>query len=260
MNPRRLLKAWALRSACRIFSLNKLEIECLTNSSHPGYYGLSFDRSKCVYLPNIVDRELFYPLDKAQARRMTGCDPSIPCLLYVGFLRREKGVQHIIRLLPQFIKKYPTLQLWILGNGDYEPDLRNLVNGLGVKEQVRFVGPVPNQQLRPYYSMADVHLLPSYTESFGTVLIEAMACGTSSIGSRVGGIPEVLSDGAGLLVPPRDEEALFKAVVSVLEGIFQPNPEVRRRKMSEYSYENMGSILAHAYEDVMQNRNSAKAS
>lgn len=249
--PRRLLKAWSLRSARRIFSLNRLEIERLTNSAQAGFCGLAVDPAKCVYLPNIVDSRLFYPMDKNSARGLTGCGTTGPCLLYAGFLRREKGVQHAIRLMPRLERAFPGIQLWILGNGDYEPELRSLAETMGLEKQVRFEGPVPNHRLCPYFNMADVHLLPSYTESFGTVLIEAMACGTPSIGTRVGGIPEALSDGAGLLVPPRDEDALFEAISLVLKGGFRPDPEIRRRKLLEYSYPATGSILARAYEDAL---------
>jgi glycosyltransferase involved in cell wall biosynthesis len=251
IQPRRLVKAWALRSARRIFSLNRLEIESLTNPSHPAYCGLPFDRRKCVYIPNIVDPDLFFKIDKTSARRMTGCDPAIPCLLYVGFLRRDKGVQHLINLMPRLLREYPALQLWILGNGEYETELRALAEKREVASQIRFQGPVENKKLCPYYNMADVHLLPSYTESFGTVLIEAMACGTPSIGTRVGGIPEVLSDGAGLVVPPRDEEALLGAVRAVLQGSFKPDPAARLRKLAEYSYDSMGRILTNAYREAL---------
>jgi glycosyltransferase involved in cell wall biosynthesis len=247
LQPRRLLKAWALRSARRIFSLNRREIGCLTNPRDPEFCGFSINPDRCVYLPNIVDQTLFHPMDRAEARREVGADGARKIMLYVGFLRREKGIQHAIGILPELLRRWPDLELWLVGNGDYEAPLRELARKLNVTRHLVFAGPVENSRLRPYYAMADAHLLPSYSESFGTVLIEAMACGVPSIGSAVGGIPEVLSGGAGILVPPRDEPALAAAVRHVLDGHFQIDARTRLEKLGEFSRDSAGAILEREY-------------
>jgi glycosyltransferase involved in cell wall biosynthesis len=83
------------------------------------------------------------------------------------------------------------------------------------------------------------------------VLIESMACGTPSVGTRVGGIPEVLSDGAGLVVQPGDADALVVALAQILDGGFRIPPEVRARKLQHYSFENAGRILYEAYRAIL---------
>jgi glycogen synthase len=252
LQPRRLLKRYALDAAERIFSLNRGALEALTNPRAPEFCGFVFPAAKCVYLPNIVDTALFAPLDKAAARAELQLDPGARYVLYVGFLRVGKGVQDLLAAWPRVRAGSPGARLLIVGDGPYAPELRQQAEALGPDGGVTFAGAVPNDRLRPYYCAADAHVLPSHFESFGSVLIEAMACGTPSVGTRVGGIPEALSDGAGLVVPPGDADALAAALGRVLDGAFRIPPEVRARKLHEYSFENAGRILYEAYRAILE--------
>src|SRR5439155_941818 len=91
----------------------------------------------------------------------------------------------------------------------HEAAIRQRVDGLGLRDAVRFVGAQPQEALRDYYVAADVTVLPSYYESFGMVALEAMACGSPVIGSRVGGLATTVRDGVtGFLVPDGDAIAL----------------------------------------------------
>jgi glycosyltransferase involved in cell wall biosynthesis len=249
--PRRLLKRYALNAAERIFSLNREALEALTNPRAPGFCGFAFPAAKCVYLPNIVDPALFAPMDKAAARAALGLDPGARYVLYVGFLRVGKGVQDLLAAWPRVRAARPDARLLIVGEGPYAPALRRQADALGPEGGVTFAGAVPNDGLRPYYCAADAHVLPSHFESFGSVLIESMACGTPSVGTRVGGIPEVLSDGAGLVVQPGDADALVAALAQILDGGFRIPPEVRARKLQHYSFENAGRILYEAYRAIL---------
>lgn len=128
----------------------------------------------------------------------------------------------------------------------------------GIYEHVKFAGFV-KEELKPlYYKASDIFVLPSTRkhESFGIVNLEAMACGLPIVASKIGGVPDIVKDGEnGLLVPPRDSEALADAIIYLLE-----NEDVRR-KMSKrgremvknYSWDKIAEQYEEVYEEVLGN-------
>lgn len=252
--PKRFIKKIAINGAERIFTISKLELERLTNPNHPQYYGIPFKKDKFVYLPNIVDTSLFFPVDRYEACRQLNKDYCKKYILYVGFFREAKGIQHLINIMPRVIREYSNVELVLVGSGEYEEKLRELVIRLGIEDKVLFVGHVSNDSLYPYYNMGDVHVLPSYTEGFASVLIESLACNTPSVATNVGGIPDVLSDGVGLLIPPKNEDELFDAIKKVLDGDFKIDSKKRQRKLNEYSYKNAGKILFETYKKILEDK------
>jgi glycosyltransferase involved in cell wall biosynthesis len=252
LKPRYWIKRWAMGQAERITSCNTVELEKLSNPAHPQYYGLSFDPSRCVHVPNIVDPELFHPMPRAEACASIGRDPAHTYILYVGFLREAKGIQDLVAALPGLLAEYPGVRLLIVGNGAYEGALRLQAARAGLGAVVDFVGAVAHDRLCPYYGASAVHVLPSHHEGLPSVLLEALACGTPSIGTRVGGIPEVLGNGVGMLVPPHDPPALQSALRRVLGGEFRTDGEQRRRLLSHHSYENTGRIFRSMCEEVLR--------
>ncbi len=162
-----------------------------------------------------VDQETFSP----------GAEPpsaAAPSVLYVGRLERSsawKGVDHLLRAFAGVRREAPGARLRLVGDGDARPGLEALARTLGIAESVDFEGFRGGADLVEAYRTATVLVLPSLTdaESFGMTLVEAMACGRPVIGSRVGGIPEVIDDGVtGLLVPPGDTRALTAACLRIL--------------------------------------------
>jgi glycosyltransferase involved in cell wall biosynthesis len=250
LRPRQAIKHKALGYAARLLCLNKAEIAQLTSASTSDGYPLGFDHSKCVYVQNIVDNSLFHPMDRDAACAAIGRNPARRYVLYVGFLREAKGIQDLIASLPPLLAKRPSLQLLVVGNGEHEQTLKRQVLDGGLCDSVSFVGPVANTELRPYYCAADVHVLPSHQEALGVVLLEAMACGIPSVGSNVGGIPEVLSNGLGVLVPPRDPTELARGIDSLLSGDFALNLPARKARLEQHTYAHAGQILSSVYEQI----------
>ena len=112
--------------------------------------------------------------------------------------------------------KHVDATLLVVGKGSMLPILRNKVRLMGISNRVKFLGPIGYSILPLYYRASDVFVLPSLSEAFGIVLLEAMASGTPVVGTRVGGIPEIIEK-CGLLVPPRNVSELAKAINFVLE-------------------------------------------
>jgi D-inositol-3-phosphate glycosyltransferase len=180
-------------------------------------YGAQEDRIEVV--PPGVDHRVFVPGDRAAARSTLGLDPDARVLLYVGRIQQLKGADLAVRALDELDDD---VSLLVVGgpsgaNGPAQAvALRKLVADLGLDHRVRFVAPLPHDQLVAYYQAADVCLVPSRTESFGLVALEAAACGTPVVAADVGGLGSVVDDGhTGFLVEGR-AAADYAAPVDVL--------------------------------------------
>jgi D-inositol-3-phosphate glycosyltransferase len=154
-----------------------------------------------------IDSGTFFPMEKTEARSKIGF-PGERLLLFVGRLERLKGVETILRAFPLATgRRNRDVRLLILGEdsregGESEKDrLRALAQELGIAERVEFLGSVAHHELPYFYGAAEACLMPSYTESFGLVGLEAQACGCAVIASNVAGLASVVREGVtGYLV------------------------------------------------------------
>jgi D-inositol-3-phosphate glycosyltransferase len=186
--------------------------------------------SRIATIPCGVDTDLFTPGDRAEARRRLGLDDR-PVLLWVGRIAPIKGLDTLLDTVARLRDGGRDMRLLVVGGDADEPtnghetSLRRRIAVLGLGESVRFVGPQPQSVLPLYYAAADVTVLPSYYESFGMVALEAMACGSPVIASRVGGLVTTVRDGVtGFLVPDGDVEALAERIETLVA-----DPELRWR-------------------------------
>ena len=128
----------------------------------------------------------------------------------IGTLARlipSKGIRILLDAMPHLLQKYPEALLLVGGGGEEQEALERQARALGIPDRVVFVGPV--QDPRDFYRRLDLFVLPSLDEAFGLVVLEAMAMGLPVIGTRVGGVPEVLTHGVnGWLVEPGDSAVL----------------------------------------------------
>ena len=149
-----------------------------------------------------------------------------PVVLSVARQYRRKDTATLLAALPAVLRRHPAARLRIVGGGPELPALRARARALGLGESVRFLGEVQGDRaVRREYRLADVFCLPSLQEGFGIAFLEAMAAGLPVVGAACGAVPEVVPNGeAGLLVPPRDPEALAAALIRLLG-----DAELRRR-------------------------------
>ena len=162
-----------------------------------------------VQFPAWTDIEAFLTAGKETNGQKVQRSPEI---IYVGVLIPLKGVHFLIEAFSRITQAFPEARLVIIGkeeNPEYADSLKRQVQELGLAEKVKFLPPMSQAELARKVARARVLVLPSLSEGLGRVVFEAMACGTPVIGSRVGGIPEMIQDGAnGFLVPPGDVNAL----------------------------------------------------
>ena len=173
-----------------------------------------------------VDLEAFRPGDRRTARRRVGVPEDAVLLLFVGRIQPLKAPDVLVRAAARLLEDDPALRRRLVvavlggpsGSGTAEPEaLARLAAQLGVEDVVRFAPPVPRHELADWYRAADVTVVPSYNESFGLVAVEAQACGTPVVASRVGGLTTAVSDTvSGVLVDghdPADYAAALDALV-----------------------------------------------
>ena len=180
------------------------------------------DLRRVVVVPCGVDTGLFTPGSRDDARAALGLGDG-PIVLYAGRLAPIKGLDTLLESVALLRARGRGLRLIIAGGDVDEPldgheaALRRHAERLQLTDCVRFIGAQPQPALRTYYVAADVTVLPSHYESFGMVALEAMACGSPVIASRVGGLVTTVRDGVtGFLVPDGDAEALALRLDTVL--------------------------------------------
>ncbi len=170
----------------------------------------------------------------------------------MGALAEKKGHVHLLEALA-LVRRRREAELDIVGDGELRSGLRARAAELGLLDAVRFHGELPKEEVARLMAQADLFVLPSLHETFGCVLIEAMASGLPSVATRVGGVPEVLPPEAGPLVAPRDPEALAEAIEATLEQQFDP-AELHRRAEDDYGYEAFADRWSAVYEELLSSR------
>lgn len=146
-------------------------------------------------------------------------------ILFVGRHEKRKGPHVLLEAIAPIIASHPNVQLQMVGNDTLtidgetakakffsdHPELKN-------NDRIQFFGQVDDQRLEELYAECDIFVAPSLYESFGLIYLEAMRCGKPCIGTRVGGIPDVISAETGILVPPGDAHALRSAILELVNG------------------------------------------
>lgn len=175
-------------------------------------------------IPNFVNCEVFRPRD-GNPRRQEFATDTEKILVHLSNFRPVKRIPDVIEIFALVRREIPA-KLLLIGDGPERTTAEWLVREKGLTRDVIFQG--KQNQVQELLSFADVLLLPSDLESFGLAALEGMACGVPAVCSRVGGIPEVITDGVeGYLVPPRDVRTMAARALDILT-----NPE-RHKEMSK---------------------------
>ena len=253
---------------CVVHAVDRLIAQCPAERDELlADYGARPDQ--IALIPSAVDVERYRPIAPDAARQTLGLDPAAEIVVYVGRIVPRKDVRTIVHALALLetqrraagIRQMPLLL--VVGGETETPDpvatpeiavLHELAASLGVAEQVRFVGRKQPDELRAWYSAADVAVTTPWYEPFGLTPLEAMACGVPVIGSRVGGIGFTVVDGeTGFLVPPRDPSA----VCARLDQLFaEPSLRARfgqagrARVLREFTWPRVAARTAELYDEL----------
>jgi D-inositol-3-phosphate glycosyltransferase len=210
-----------------------------------------------VVVPPGVDLSLFTPGDRREARDQVGLPQDAKVLLFVGRIQPLKGLDVAVRALAHLGR--PDATLVVVGGasgsgGAAEVErIRELADGLGVSSQLRLVEPQPHHLLSTYYRAADVCVVPSRSESFGLVALEAAACGTPVVAAAVGGLRTLVDDGVtGFLVEGRDPLAFAAEIERLLDQPELADALGRQaaRRARDYTWSTAAARLRRVYGDL----------
>jgi phosphatidylinositol alpha-1,6-mannosyltransferase len=238
----------------------KKRVDCFLVLNKPAerYFSRLVGAEKVHISPMGVDFSVYRRIDKNRARDELGLDPNKKYVLCVASMVERKGLDYLIRSIPTVLERLPDTELLLVGEGRDKKQLELLSQKLRIRDKVHFIPAVdseprvPDEKLPLYYNAADVFVLPSLIEALGVVGIEAMACETPFIGTNVEGIPGVVEQfEAGLLIPPRDSDAIASAVIDVLEdgAVLSAN---RERAKNYYDWHNIAKKNIDVYDALFE--------
>jgi D-inositol-3-phosphate glycosyltransferase len=208
-----------------------------------------------------VDLNLFTVGDVAAARTQVGLPQNAHVLLFVGRIQPLKAPDVLLKAAADLLARRPELRQKLVvavvggpsGSGLGKPRaLQELAHQLGISAQVRFVPPVDRATLALWYRAADIVAVPSYSESFGLVAVEAQACGTPVVAAAVGGLPYAIGDG-GLLIDSHRTNDWSAALEALLDDPGQRERLSRRavEHASQFSWERTTDQLLKVYAESM---------
>lgn len=179
------------------------------------FYENKIGKTKCIYIPNVIDN---LPDKRSKLTNKN--------IITIGRLSPEKGQKDLIDVFKIVNKELPKTKLFIVGDGPLKQELENYTKELKLTDKIIFTGFLGNKEKEKYILDSSIFILPSYTESFGLVLIEAMSYGLPCIAfDSSDGARELLKDDVGILVKDRNKEKMAKEIIK----------ELKNKDSSEYS-------------------------
>jgi D-inositol-3-phosphate glycosyltransferase len=211
---------------------------------------------KIGVVPCGVDLNLFRPLDTTVARRRLGFASDHPIVLFVGRFDTVKGIDRLVSAMT-YLRRRDSLRLVLVGgDGPASPATRRLqkqARDLGLQDTVRFAGRIDQDRLPPYYSAADVLVVPSLYESFGLVGLEALACGTPVVATPVGAMESILQQGrTGQVVTQSAPRLLADAIEAFLPDKARKTASAAdiRASVTQFSWSKVAAALVAEYAGV----------
>ena len=238
---------YALNNADKVVGIS--DATCNTGKEISG-------RKDIEILPDGIDTETFNPrVDGNEIRKKYGM-----FIFSSGRMVERKGFIYLIRAMPYILEKFPKIKLIIGGDGPEREKLENEVKKLNIKNSVILPGFIPDNDFPKYMKACDVFVLPSIidrrgdTEGSATILLEAMACGTPGVGTKVGGVPYAIKNGkGGFLVEQKKPKQLAEKIIILLkdEKLRKEMGKVGRRYVEEkFSWEKIAERYKRNFENI----------
>ncbi|MBA7513649.1 Glycogen synthase [subsurface metagenome] len=237
VNTEKIMAKFAMNRAKYVLPISRDLMEAIEN-----YYNI---KNKFMVIPCVVNTEIYFPLN-AYPNRKKGQKK----MLSVCILSPRKGIDYLLKSLYQLKQKRQDFILDIVGDGPKRKEYEELTEKLALSEIVKFYGRQP--EIVSFMRNCDFFVLPSLYENFGVVYIEAMACGKPVIGTLGGGPKEIINKDTGILVLPKNIEALSSAIEYMLDHY----QDYSSKKISQYakenfSYEVVGKKIDRIYRKVI---------
>jgi glycosyltransferase involved in cell wall biosynthesis len=211
---------------------------------------LSVSSKKLHVIPNGYDENLFKPLPSNAMRKKLGLPLNKRILLSVGNLVDVKGHRYLIDAMSMVLKKRSDILLVIVGDGSLKTSLEKKIREFGIENRVLLTGRKRHAEVSLWMNACDVFVLPSLNESFGVVIIEALACGKPVVATCVGGVSEIIAnEDVGILVKPAHPLSLYRGILDALNRKWTPtNIALYARR---YSWANIIPSILRVYDEAL---------
>ena len=230
------LGSLTLRMADRVISLTSDEARRVCS--------LGVSRGKSVVIPSGVETDLFAPAEQPSDQ---------DTILWAGRFVEEKGVKYLVEAAKLIVREFPSARLLLIGYGPLENHLKMYAEALGISDNVIFMEPVSRETLASFLKRCTVFALPSLSEGFPNVVLEAMACSKPVVATDGIGLNSIVGN-AGIFVPPRDPRSLADAILCLLYD------QALRRKLGQcarsaivdvHSWERIADITTELFRQLI---------
>lgn len=207
-----------------------------------------------ITIPNGVDIDKFTKKKSSYLNKFLEDENENKRVIFVGRLDLQKGVEYLIRSIPNVFANFPKVSFFILGNGRLEDYLKKLVKILSIENHVIFLNMIPIEEMPDFYSSAEILCLPSIHEGFPLSIVEALSIGLIIVVSKTGGIPEVIKeDENGYLFEPKNIKELSLKLLKALNlphsKIVQIQENNIKKARNIYSWETIVNEIIKIYQE-----------
>lgn len=215
------------------------------------------DPARVSTIANGCDASVFHLADRDAARESLGIAADATLIIYAGRLVAEKGLRELIAATRRIAAERPNVALALIGAGPLAAELAQTA-AAAAPLRVHLPGAIAPDAVARWMTAANLFALPSYSEGYPNVLVEALACGRPIVATHVGGIPEIVDDTTGMLIAPRDEATLQRALIAVLNRNWDETRLSRRfsRDWATVAVETL-AVCASALNDRAARRTTA---
>jgi len=202
-------------------------------------------------IPNGFRSDLFYPRRASDCKKVLNLPEDRKIILTVGNLEPIKGQKYLVEAIQKIIKERKDILCVIVGAGKLLTAIKRQIRMLGLEDYVLLAGGKPHDEIPIWMNACNVFVLTSLNEGNPTVMFEGLGCGKPFVGTRVGGVPEVItSEDYGLLVQPGDPEDLAEKILAALDQEW--DREAILRYAQQFTWENIAKEIMDVYEQVLK--------
>jgi len=238
----KVLARYLLSKADQVITVSQFNAEKLLS--------LGVSSNKLHVIPNGYNEKLFNPIPLCEARKKLGLPLNKKVLLSVGNLVDVKGHTYLVDAMRIILKKGNDAILVIVGSGFLKEKLQKKSKALGLNGKILFVGGKNHEEIPFWINACDIFILPSLSEGFPTIIPEVMACGKPIVGTKVGGVPEIITNKeVGILVSPKNPQELALTIIDALDKRWYPDVILNYAK--QYSWSSLVPQIISVYKEIV---------
>lgn len=229
-----------LDAADYIITVSRTNLECLNK------LGI---KTPVKVIPNGFNSNLFFPRDSKECRKTLNLPLDKKIILTVGSLSREKGHQYLIEAMREILMYRKEILCVIIGEGELKNKLAKQIKKAGMKNHVKLAGGRSHNEIPIWINACDIFVLPSLNEGNPAVMFECLGCGKPFVGTKVGGIPEIItSESYGLLCEPKNPKELSEEIQIALDKEWNYNKI--RMYAERFTWLKISSDIMNIYDEV----------